>query len=261
MNQPTYRRTPPPPERPPPGRLPQGRRLVIVLVGLVVLAVLTLAIVLISDSEDDAASTSTTSAGATSTTGRVGGSAPDIVVAGQVLPATLGPGWAEVAREADPVPAEADPADACSAIGQPIQQGLVVRASFDHLGASDVVERAALVAGVVEEGIPVPRLDDPAVADCLEQGLRGQVPEGGELVAVDQGLGPAPDGAEVSGARYDVRDEDGEPGGRFELLLVRRDRAVSFALVAVFDLDAATPVDDLVSALDAPLAVAAPRLN
>jgi hypothetical protein len=159
------------------------------------------------------------------------------------------------------VPAEADPGDACSAIGQPIQQGLVVRASFDHLGASDIVERAALVAGVVEEGVPVPRLDDPAVSDCLEQGLRAQVPEGGELVAADQGLGPAPDGAEVSGARYDVRDEDGEPGGRFELLLVQRDRAVSFALVAVFDLDAATPVDDLVRALDAPLAVAAPRLN
>ena len=258
MADPKYRRTPPPAKRPPPGRLPSGRRLVVVLVGLVLLAVLALSIVALS-SDDEAATT--TSTAPTSSTPVTGGRAPDEVVARQVLPATLGRGWVEVSRENEPVDAEVDAGDPCATAGQPIQQGLVVRASFDHLGTAAVVERASIVAGVVEEGTPVPRLDDPGVADCLQQGLEPQIVDGTELVAVPSELGPAPEGAEVSAARFEVRDAEGEPGARFELVLVRRDRAVSFALVAVLDPAQATPVADLVAALDAPLEVAAARLN
>jgi hypothetical protein len=232
-----------------------------VVVGLAVLAALTIAIVAIGAGEDEASDTTTTSSTApTSTTGRVGGSSPDVVVAGQLLPATLGPGWVEVTREAQPTPAEVDPTDPCATLGQPIQRGLVVRASFDHL-ADDIVEQAAIVAGVIEEGTPVPRLDDPAVTDCLQQGLRPQVAEGSEIVPADQDPVEAPDGAELTGARFEVQLADGTVAGRFELLLLRRDRAVSFALVAVLDAASATPLDDLVAALDAPLASAEGRLN
>ena len=229
------------------------------IVGLVLLAVLALSIVALSADDETATTSSTTSTA--STTLVTGGRAPDEVVARQVLPATLGSGWVEVTRENEPVAAEVDAGDPCASAGQPIQQGLVVRASFDHLGATAVVERASLVAGVVEEGTPVPRLDDPGVADCLQQGLEPQIVDGTELVAVPSDLGPAPEGAEVSAARFEVRDEEGEPGARFELVLVRRDRAVSFALVAVLDPARATPVDDLVAALDAPIEAAAARLN
>lgn len=250
-----YRRTPPPSSRRvEPGRLPSGRRLVVVLVGLAVLAVLTVAVVALSSDEDDGETS-------TSTTPVTGGRAPDVVVAGQVLPATLGPGWVEVSREADPVPAEVEGSDPCASVAQPIATGLVVRAAFDHLAADIVVEKAAIVSGVVEQGTVVPRLDDPAVLDCLEQGVRAQVPEGNELVRVDQPTPRPSTGAEISGARFDVRDAEGVTGARFDLVLLRRDRAVSFVLVAVLAPDRAVPLTDLVGALDAPLEAAARRLN
>lgn len=253
-----YRRTPEAaPRRSEPGRLPTGRRLVVVLVGLAVLAALTVAVVVLSGDDDGETSTPTS----TSTTGVVGGRAPDVVVAGQILPATFGPGWVEVSREAEPVPAEIEGSDPCASVAQPIATGLVVRAALDHLAPDVVIEKAALVGGVVEEGTVVPRLDDPAVLDCLEQGLRAQVPEGTDLVRADQPTPPASAGAEISGARFDVRDPEGATGARFDLVLLRRDRAVSFVLVAVLAPDRAMPLADLVGALDAPLEAAARRLN
>ena len=226
---------------------------------MVLLAVLTLSILAVGDDTDTAATTTSSPASSTTTPGT--GRAPDTVVARQVLPATLGPGWADVSRENEPVPAEADAGDPCSATAQPIQRGLVVRAALDHLGPGAVVERASLVGGVVEEGTQVPRLDDPGVGDCLERGLAPQVVEENDLVAVEVDPGPTPDGAELSAARFEVRDPEGVPGARFDLLLLRRDRAVSFLLVAVLDPASATPLEDLVAALDAPLEVAAGRLN
>jgi hypothetical protein len=263
-----YRRTPEAEPREPPGRLPGGRRLVVVIVGLAVLVVLTVAIVVLGgdDSDDDAADpaapTSTSVPASATSTPPTLGRAPDVVVARQVLPATLGPGWVEVSRDPEPVPAAIDETDACAAAGQPIQDGLVTRVSFDRLGTQDIVERAALVGGVVTEGATVPSLDDAVVVDCLQQGLQAQVAEGNEVVAVDQpDLPPAPVGASLSGARFEVHEPDGDVPGRFDLLLLQRDRAVVFVLIAVLDPDSATPLADVVAALDAPLALAAPRLN
>lgn len=252
-----YRRTPPAqrPERPEPGRLPTGRRLVTVVVGLVVLAAATVGIVLLSDDDEQAATASSP------TTRALGGQAPDEVVARQVLPDTLGQGWADVSRETTPTPPAIDPDDPCATAGQPIQTGLLIRAAMDHLGTGAVVEKAALVGGVVEEGTAVPSLEDPVVLDCLEAGLRSQVAEGTELRRVDQGTPPAPDGALLSGARFDAVDETGEPGGRFDLLLLQRDRAVSFVLIAVLFPDEATPLAAVVDALDGALEPAAARLN
>jgi hypothetical protein len=254
-----YRRTPPPArkERPEPGRLPRGRQLVYVIGGLVVLAAATLGIVLLSD--DDDPTTAPTSA--TSTTRALGGDAPDDVVARQVLPATLGQGWTDVSRETTPVPPEIDEDDPCSTAGQPIQSGLLIRAAMDHLGTGAVVEKAALVGGVVQEGTPVPSLEDPAVIDCLHQGLQPQVAEGTELRRVDQGTPAAPAGAELSGIRFEAVDENGEVGGRFDLLLLQRDRAVSFVLLAVLFPEEATPLEEVVAALDGALEPAAARLN
>jgi hypothetical protein len=258
LNQPRYRRTPERERPPPPGRLPGGRRLVIVVVGLVLLACLTVAIVVVGGDDDEAGdSSSTTSAAAPA----IGGRAPDVVVAAQVLPATLGAGWVEVSRENDPVPAELDETDPCATAGQPIQEGLVVRAALDRLGPESIVEQAALVGGVVVEGTPVPRLDERGVVDCLQTGLVPQVAEESEVVPVEQPTPDAPDGAELSGARFEVRQADGTVHGRFDLLLLRRDRAVSFLLVVVLDVGNATPLDALVAVLDAPLVLAAGRLN
>lgn len=255
-----YRRTPPAqrPERPEPGRLPTGRRLVTVVVGLVVLAAATVGIVLLGDDDEQAATASTVG---TPTTRALGGQAPDEVVARQVLPATLGQGWTDVSRETTPTPPAIDPDDPCATAGQPIQTGLVIRAAMDHLGTGAVVEKAALVGGVVEEGTAVPSLEDTAVLDCLEAGLRSQVAEGTELRRVDQDTPPAPDGALLSGARFDAVDEAGEPGGRFDLLLLQRDRAVSFVLIAVLFPEEATPLAEVVDALDGALEPAAARLN
>ena len=136
-----------------------------------------------------------------------------------------------------------------------------MRAAFDHLGAADVVEQASLVAGVVEEGTAVPRLDDPAVADCLEQGLGPRSPRATSSSPSTSRRSPRPRGPSSAAPATRSATPDGEPGGRFDLLLLRRDRAVSFALVAVLDAAGATPLDDLVAALDAPLALAAARLN
>lgn len=258
----TYRRTPKPERRPPPGPLPTGRRLVVIVVGLVVLAVLAGIAIAIGGDDDTAGGPGDTAT--TSPTGTdgpaIGGQAPDVVVARQILPATLGPGWIEVSREPEPVPADVDPDDACARRAQPVQEGLVTRAAFDKVGAT-VTERASLVSGVVTEGTTVPALDDDGVVDCLHEGLAPQVGDGNELVAVEQDLPPAPEGAELSGARFEEVDADGEARRRFELLLLQRDRAVTFALVVVDDLDRATPVEDLVAALDAPLEAGAARLN
>jgi len=221
----------------------------VVCLGL--LAILAAAIVATGD--DDAATT------ATGTT-EIRGTVSDETVAANLLPASLGEGWVEVTRESEPVPAEVAADDLCAAAGQPIQTGVVVRASFDHLGTNTIVEQASIVAGVVEEGSPVPSLDDPAVVDCLRAGLAPQVPEGSELVLADQEVA-APDGAELTATGFDVRAGDGTVGARFDLLLLRRDRAVSFALVVAHDPSSATPRDELVAALDAPVAAAAPHLS
>ena len=248
-----YRRTPPPQRRPPAQRLPQGRRLVIILVALGLLAVLAVTAVITSRDSGEAATTTTA-------TTEIRGTVSDSTVAAQLLPATLGQGWAEVSREAEPVPAEVASDDPCAAAGQPIQSGVVVRASFDHLGTSTIVEQVSIVAGVVEEGTDVPSLSDPAVVDCLQAGLAPQVPEGNELVPAAADV-EAPDGAELSAARFEVRGADGTVGARFDLLLLQRDRAVVFALVVVEDPASATPIDEIVAALDAPLAAAAPHLS
>lgn len=251
-----YRRTPPA-SRPEPGRLPSGRRLVVVLVGLVLLAVLAVAITVLSEDGDGERA----GRAATATTERaIGGDAPDVVVARQLLPVTLGPGWVEVTREDDPVPAEVDPDDPCAARAQPIPTGLVVRASFDHL-ATTILEQASIVAGVVTEGTEVPSLDDTAVIECLLEGLGPQVGDAGTLTVADQPLPPGPEGATLSGVRFDAVDGDGDIIRRFELLLLQRGRAVSFAIVVVADAAAATPLGDLVEGLDRPLAAGARRLG
>lgn len=253
-----YRRTPPP-RRPPPGRLPTGRRLVVLVVAMALLAALALATVTIG-SGDDGGSGATTTAAAPPVTG---GRAPDVVVARSLLPAAsgFGPDWVEVTREADPVSATVDETDVCATRGQPIQRGLVVRAAFNRVRAATILEQASMVAGVVEAGTPVPRLDAPDVAACLQEGIEAQVTEGASVVAVDQPLPATPDGAELTGARFEVRATDGTVNGWFDMLLLRRDRAVSFLLLAVQDAEAATPLDTLVQALDAPLAAGARRLN
>ena len=118
------------------------------------------------------------------------------------------------------MPAEVDAGDPCGAVGQPIRTGLVVRASFDHLGASDVVERRPSSPGSSRRG---PRCPGSTTRRCSTASSRASGPrcaEGNELVAVDQAAGAAPEGLELSGARFEVRDAaTATSGGRFDLLL------------------------------------------
>jgi hypothetical protein len=254
-----YRRTPPPAARPAPGRLPTGRRLAVIAVGLVLLAVLAVVTVTVGGGDDDEAATTTTSTTASSTP-VTGGRAPDSVLARLVLPATLGSEWLENSRQAEPEQASVNDDDPCASAGQPVPDGLVVQATFDRLRGQQLAERAALVAGIVTEGTPVPRLDDPAVVECLRAGLAEQTADGNEVVPGALEL-DAPAGAELTAARFEVVEPDGTSAGRFDLVLLRRDRAVSFALVAVLDATDATPLEEIVAALDEPLAAVEPRLN
>lgn len=255
-DRPRYRRAAPAPRRPP-GPLPSGRRLLAVIVGLVALAVMAVVAVAAGggDGTEVGDGPSTTSS-ATVT----GGTAPDAVVARLLLPslASLGAGWVEQSREPEPVPAEADPGDPCPQ--GPVPEGLIVRAELHHLGEEAIVEQLSITAGVVAHGVPVPRLDDPTVVGCLQDGLAASVPEGNEVVVADQPDLGAPGGAVVTGVRYRVERAGGGPAGTFDFVLVQRGRAVVLGLLAGFDAEEATGLRDLVAVLDGPLSVAAPRL-
>ena len=232
-----------------------GRRLVLTILGLVVLAGLAIAAIIIGSDDDD----DPTDGGGTSTT--VAGPVSDEDVAATLLPATsaLGPDWIETTRDDDASPATIEPGDACPS--GPVPEGFLIRSEQQRLRGGSIIETLSVTAGVVAEGATPADLDDPLVVGCLLDGLQAQLPAT-STVEVSEGpvLDPPPAGAAVSHQRYVVTGADGR-GGTFDFVLVRRGRVVSLGLLSGFDADAATPLADVVGALDQPLRPAAARLD
>ena len=78
-------------------------------------------------------------------------------------------------------------------------------------GPPTIVEQLSVTAGVAADEADVPRLDDPAIVDCLREGLVGAVGEGNTVEV----------GEQSAGHRAGRRHGDGRPLRRHE----RRQRA------------------------------------
>jgi hypothetical protein len=209
-----------------------------------------------ADDTGSAASTTTSAGGSPSSTTTAGG-AVDALVA-DLLPALteLPTGWAELSRT-DPEPANPDPSAACP---DPIATGTLATAEFHHLSGPQtgtILETWSITAGVVDDASAVPRLDDPAVADCLRAALAPSIGAGSpDAVTATPITVAAPAGATVTALRFAA------PGtSSYELVLVQRDRVVASGLhVVPADNATPTPIDALVAALDGRLAAGQARL-
>lgn len=237
-------------------RFPTGKRAVAVVVLLAILLVGAIVAVATSSDDDPVDEPATDATAATLPPGP----ASDEQVAAALLPAVgaLGPDWVETARDDEPVTAEQDPADPC-AVG-PIPEGVLIRAEQRRLDAGEVQETLSITAGVLTEGATPPDLTDVAVLDCLRSGLEAAVAEGGTVADVPGGQPPPPAGAELTTARFAVSTSAG-PGGTFDFVLLRRGRAVVLGLLTGLPGTEATPLAEVVAALDAPLDDAAARLG
>lgn len=236
-----------------------GRRGVVTVVLLAILAIGAVVALATGGDDEDAGDSTTTTSPASTTLPT--GPASDEEVAASLLPpiGALGSDWVETAREDEPSTAEQDPDDPC-AVG-PIPEGFLIRGEQRRLVDGNTAETLSVTAGVVAEGAEPADLDDPLVRDCLLAGLQAAVPEGATVALTDGPTPAAPAGAEVAAARFVVTGDDGQPGGRFEFVLVQRGRAVSLGLLTGLQADATTTLDDVVVALDGPLAAGADRLH
>ena len=240
-------------------RLNLNRRQVWSLALLGVLAVLAVVTVVVLGDDDE-----TTDDAATSTTaGPVApddDTVPDQELAAALLPAVsaLGPDWIETQR--DDTATAAEPTNVAGCPAGPVPEGFLVRGEQHHTRNQQIVESLAITAGILRPGVEPISLEDDAIAACLLDGLRSQLGEGATAEeAADVTLGAPPAGAQVSHVRYVVTGSD--IGGRFDFVLVRRDRMVSLGLLTGTDPAVATELSAVVRALDAPLQAAVDRLE
>jgi hypothetical protein len=237
-------------------RFPTGKRAVAIVVLLALLVIGAIVAVATGGDDGPVEEPATDTTTATLPTGPVS----DELVATALLPTVgaLGPDWVETARDDEPVTAEQDPADPC-AVG-PIPDGVLIRAEQRRLQGGEVQETLSITAGVLAEGASPPDLTEVAVLDCLRSGLEAAVAEGGTVSDV-AGAPPAPPaGAELTVARFAVTTDAG-PGGTFDFVLLRRGRGVVLGLLPGVPGVEATPLGEVVDALDVRLDAAAGRLG
>jgi hypothetical protein len=237
---------------------PASRRWIWSLALLGILAVLTVLTIAVSGDDETAEGEAPTS---TTATTRPDGPVSDEELTPFLLPpvGALGPEWIETQREDEATEAEALPEEGCANF--PIPEGYVIRGEHQRTQGAEIVEGLSVTAGIVAEGVEAPSLDDELVVGCLVDTLRASLAEGA-TADVSEGVtvGAPPPGAIVSHLRIEIT---GEPpvGGTLDFVLVQRDRLVSLGLLQGVDPEIATPLGDVVEALDAPLQAALPYLQ